>query len=128
MALDPTIAALIRDEVGSDPDFVTNNDDLAGAPAHTLDSLENIYTTTQRGNFDVLRTAYICWRLRRANYVKRGWDASTSGSLMSRRQRMKELDKIVKEYEILVDTTHRHAQSAVLSNYQANESGSSEFA
>jgi hypothetical protein len=124
MALSAEIVTLIRDEIGGDPDF---SDDDAGFDSTTqLGSLEAIYTSAKRGNGNVLRTALICWRLRQKDYVKRGFDATASGSLMARRQRMRELDRIVKEYEMLVDTTARHANSTVQSDYQQH-ADSSEF-
>ena len=119
MALSPNIVELIRDEIGHDPDF--SNDSPHDTAAGELDSLENIYTSTNRGKTNVLRTALICWRLRRADYVKRGFDASTAGTLMARRQRLKELNRTVKEYEILVDTTAKHFNSTILSTHQQSE-------
>lgn len=126
MALAAQIVNLIRDEIGHDEDFVDNTVDLAANP-NAYGALEDIYTDTERGNTDVLRTALVCWRIRRANYVKRGFDASASGSLMSRRQRMKELDKIVKEYELLIETTHRHKNTMAIPAGLSDTSGT-EFA
>ena len=116
MALNNEVIKLIRDEIGDDPDF--SDDDASYDSTSHLGSLESIYNSTNRGNENILRTALICWRRRRNDYVKRGFDATASGSLMARRQRMRELDRMVKEYELLVDTTARHSNDSVLSDYQ----------
>lgn len=117
MALSPSIVELIRDEIGPDTDF---SDDTPHTSPQ-FDSLENIYTNANRGNFNVLRTALICWRLRRNDYVKRGFDASTGGTLMARSRRIRELDRIVKEYELLVDTTFKHNTATIESTYQQSQ-------
>jgi len=116
MALNTDTLALIRDEIGGDPDF--SDDDASYDSAIQLGSLETIYSSTVRGNLNVLRTALICWRLRRNDYVKRGFDATSAGSLMSRRQRMRELNRQVKEYELLIDTTAKHVNDTINSDYQ----------
>lgn len=115
MPLSPAIVELIRDEIGPDPDFA--NDSPHNPVIGQLDSLENIYTNTSRGNVNVLRTALICWRMRRFDYVKRGFDATAGGSLMARRQRMKELNQVVKELEILIDTTFRNANQTMVGTH-----------
>lgn len=126
MAINVTAAALIRDEIGPDQDFCNNAADFD--PTVHLDSLENIYDTQARGNSEILRTALICWRMRRADYVKRGFDASVSGSLLARRQRMLELNRQVYRLELLVDTTQRHVNSQVLSTYEQQvAAGGTEF-
>jgi hypothetical protein len=117
MPLAQAIVDLIRDEIGVETDFV---DQIADEGAGELASLEAIYVDDNRGNSDVLRTALICWRLRRNSYVSRGFDATAGGSLMARRQKMLEYDRRVKEYEILVDTTNRHRQSHANSAYEQN--------
>lgn len=116
MALNSEVLELIRDEIGDDPDFADDN--LSYDPDTQLGSLEEIYNSTNRGDQNILRTALIVWRKRRANYVSRGFDATAGGSLFARRQRMRELTRTVKEYELLVDTTARHSQSSVNSDYQ----------
>ncbi len=116
MALNVETVALIRDEIGGDSDF--SDDDASYDSSTQLGSLESIYNSTTRGNSNILRTALICWRLRRNDYVKRGFDATSAGSLMARRQRMRELDRIVKEYELMIDTTLKSRNASVLSDYQ----------
>jgi hypothetical protein len=126
MALNVNVVALIRDEIGPDLDFANNAVDFDSS-IH-FDSLENIYNTVARGNSEILRTALLCWRMRRADYVKRGFDASVSGSLLARRQRMLELNRQVYRLELLVDTTARHVNSPVLSTYEQQvAAGGSEF-
>lgn len=102
MALSEGIIALIRDEIGDDDDF----SDSAPHTSPQLDSLERIYTDTERGNFNVLRTALICWRRRRNHLQARSWDVATEGSLLTRSQRIRQMDQQIKRYEVLVDTTY----------------------
>lgn len=106
MALTQDIIDSIRDEIGDDDDFVNNDADLPG-PSYSLGSLEGIYSSTSRGNEDVLRTALICWRRRLHSLQARSFDMTTEGSLFSRNQRIKFLERRVKELELLVDDTHR---------------------
>ena len=124
MALSAELVNLIRDEIGIDADFADATvDEVSGQ----LGSLEAIYNSTLRGSENVLQTALICWRRRQKSYVSRGFDSTTGGSLMARRQRMKELTRIVKEYEFLVDTTARHSNVTVLSDHQQAEASSAEL-
>lgn len=111
MALDQTIIDLVRDEIGMDPDFVDNITDMPSPGDDdygvVLDSIENIYLDRHRGNKNVLRTALVCWRRRKASYESRGFDISTAGTLLSRRQRIASMERIIKNLEMLVETTHR---------------------
>lgn len=111
MALAANVIALIRDEIGNDDDF----SDSAPHTSPQLDSLENIYTDTDRGNFNVLRTALICWRRRRNNLQARAWDIATEGSLLSRNQRLRQMDQQIKRYEVLVDQTYAGRNQTVQS-------------
>ena len=126
MALSASIIALIRDEIGDTDDFANNI-------PHTspqLDSLENIYTDTNRGNFNVLRTALIVWRRRRNALHARSFDVATEGSLLSRSQRIKQMDQQIKRLEVLVDTTYTSRNALVQTPYQVEEAaagGSAEF-
>ena len=103
MALDVAIVALIRDEIGNDMDF--SDDTPAVSPQ--LDSLENIYNDTNRGKSNVLRTAVICWRRRLFNLQERSFDIITEGALLSRSQRIKFMERKIKNLEALVDTTQK---------------------
>jgi hypothetical protein len=123
MALDPAVVALIRDEIGNDTDF---SDDIPHASPQ-LDSLENIYTDTNRGNTNVLRTALICWRRRLFNLQERSFDVITEGSLLSRSQRIKMIERRIKELALLVDTTHKGKNATVLSSAQIDAADGSEF-
>lgn len=111
MSLSASIIALIRDEIGNDTDFSDN----IPHTAPQLDSLENIYTDTNRGNFNILRTTLIVWRRRRNNLQARSWDIATEGSLLTRSQRLKQMDQQIKRYEALVDTTYRGANQPIQS-------------
>lgn len=102
MALSNQIIALIRDEIGNDTDF---SDEIPHASPQ-LDSLENIYVDEERGNGNVLRTALICWRRRLGSLQARSFDVTTEGSLLSRSQRIRFIEREIKKLELLVDTTH----------------------
>lgn len=119
MALSTSIIALIRDEIGNDDDFADNTTDFDAADH--LDSLENIYTDENRGNLNVLRTALIVWRRRRNNLQARSWDVATEGSLLTRSQRLKQMDQQIKRYEALVDTTYRGRNQVVKSPKEVEE-------
>jgi hypothetical protein len=100
MALSTEIISLLRDEVGDDTDFVDNIVDF-DANQH-VDSLENIYTDTDRGNFTILGTAVIVWRRRYANHVRRAFDVSKEGNWYARSQQTRYLAGQVARYEALV--------------------------
>lgn len=104
MALAQEIIDLIRDEIGNDQDFVDNDSELPGG-SEVLGSLESIYTTESRGNSNVLITALICWRRRLHSLQARSFDLSTDGALYARNQRIKYIQRRIKELELLVDTT-----------------------
>lgn len=116
MALSSAIIDQIRDEIGNDDDFVDNDTDLPGE-SYTLGSLEGVYTSTSRGNEDVLRTALICWRRRLGNLQARSFDMTTEGSLYARSQRVRFIERRIKELELLVDTTHKGRNQDVVSGF-----------
>lgn len=101
MALAQTIIDRIRDEIGSDLDV---SDAPINEPA-PLGDLETIYTDTNRGNLSVLRTALIVWKRRLASMQARSFDATAGGRLLARSQRIRYLQRRVKELELLVDYT-----------------------
>lgn len=101
MTLPAVTVALIRDEIGVDPDFADN----APHTADQLDSLENIYGDSMRGDGSPLRTALICWRMRLSSLQARSFDITTEGSLLNRQQRIRFLERQVWRLERLVDET-----------------------
>lgn len=111
MALSSQVVAAIRDEIGNDPDFANDTTDFD--PAIHLDSLENIYTDTARGNGNVLRTALICWRRRLNSLQSRSFDLTTEGSLLNRNQRIRFIERQIKKLEILVDETYENRNMAI---------------
>ena len=119
MALDVAIVALIRDEIGNDTDF---SDDIAHTPPQ-LDSLENIYNDVNRGNSNVLRTALICWRRRLNSLQERSFDIITEGSLLSRSQRIKFLERRILNLATLVDTTQKGKNMSSISSAQEADDG-----
>lgn len=123
MALAQTIIDRIRDEIGQDLDVT----DEAISPAAPLGDLETIYTDTDRGNLSTLRTALIVWKRRLAGVQAKSFDVTAGGSLLARSQRMRFLQRRVKELEILVDYTLKGVNESVQSNYQAASSDTSEF-
>ncbi len=126
MALNSATISLIRDEIGNDLDFSDNN---PSTPPQ-LDSLENIHDDANRGNFNVLRTALICWRRRLFNLQERSFDVVTEGALLSRNQRIRFMERKIKNLEALTDTTQKGSNATVLSSVQVEEAvdAGSEFA
>jgi len=127
MPLSEGLIALIRDEIGDDPDF-------SDSDPHTppqLDSLERIYLDPERGAENVLRTALICYRRRLHHLQARSFDITTEGTLLNRRQRVKFMELRIKELAALVDTTYRSHNAEMVSPLAAEEaaasSGSAEF-
>lgn len=117
MALSQSIIEQIRDEIGPDEDV----SDDALVPAAPLGDLETIYTDTDRGNLSTLRTALIVWKRRLTAVQARSFDATAGGSLMARSQRVRYLQRRVKELEILVDYTLKGSNQNVLSTHQQVE-------
>ena len=110
MSLSASIANQIRDEVGSDTDFVDNQDDETAG----VTSLERIFLDENRGNSDILRTALIVWRRRLGDLQARSFDLTTEGSLLSRSQRVRFIERRIKELENLIDTTLKGRNASVI--------------
>ncbi len=119
MALAQPIIERIRDEIG--PDLDVSDEVIAPDPA-PLGDLETIYIDVDRGNFSTLRTALIVWRRRLAAMQSRSFDATAGGRLMARSQRIRFLQRRVKELEILVDFTLKGVNQTVLAPNQGTES------
>ena len=120
MVLDPLIVDLIRDEIGNDADF---SDDTSGFAAPQLDSLEKIYDDPNRGNSNVLRTALICWRRRLNSLQERSFDIITEGSLLSRSQRIKFLERRILNLATLIDTTQKGKNMSTISSAEEADDG-----
>ncbi len=120
MVLDPLIADLIRDDIGNDADF---SDDTSGFAAPQLDSLEKIYDDPNRGNSNVLRTALICWRRRLNSLQERSFDIITEGSLLSRSQRIKFLERRILNLATLIDTTQKGKNMSTISSAEEADDG-----
>ena len=123
MPLAQTIIDRIRDEVGNDLDV----SDEAESPAAPMGDLESIYINVDRGNYSTLRTALIVWKRRLAAVQSRSFDATAGGSLMARSQRVRYLQRRVKELELLVDYTLKGTNHEVLSTYQQDSDTVAEF-
>ncbi len=119
MALAVGTIALIRDEIGNDTDF----SDADPAIGDQLDSLENIYSDSNRGDSNILRTALICWRRRLFNLQERSFDIITEGSLLSRSQRIKFLERKIMKLEVLVDTTQKGKSMSIISTAKEADDG-----
>lgn len=109
MALDASIVALIRDEIGDDTDF-------------TDSELETIYVDENRGNYSALITALIVWKRRQFNLQTRSFDVSTGGTLLSRNQRIKFIASQITRLEALADETHRGTNMAIAYYQDSNYS------
>jgi hypothetical protein len=103
MALDPTILRKIRHEIGQS-EFADIDDD---------DALEIIFNDVDEGNSSVLSTALIVWRWRLGQLSSRAFDVSTEGTLLSRNQRIRFIERRIKELEVLTDLTARAENMAV---------------
>ncbi len=101
MALTQTIIDQIRDEVGGNLDVT----DATVSPPAPIGDLETIYNDVKRGNQSTLRTALIVWKRRLAEMQLRSFDVTAGGSLLARSQRVRYLQRRVKELEILIDFT-----------------------
>lgn len=119
MALAAGTIALIRDEIGNDTDF----SDADPAVSPQLDSLENIYGDPNRGDSNILRTALICWRRRLNSLQERSFDIITEGSLLSRSQRIKFLERKILKLEVLVDTTQKGKSMSIVSTAKEADDG-----
>lgn len=119
MALTTSTISLIRDEIGNDTDFA----DADPAVSPQLDSLENIYNDAARGNSNILRTALICWRRRLNSLQERSFDIITEGSLLSRSQRIKFLERKILKLETLVDTTQKGENMTIVSTAEEADDG-----
>lgn len=122
MALSAEVIALIRDEIGPDLDWVDNTADLTGDPEE-LGALEDVYTDTNRGDFNVLRTALICWRKRLAQQNARSFDITKEGNWLARSQRVKFLMNRVEHYERLLRDKPKGKNATLLSRSAAESSG-----
>lgn len=107
MALDAAIVALIRDEIGNDTDFSDNTPHSSPQ----LDSLENIYTDSARGESSPLITALIVWRRRLHSLQARSFDLTTEGSLLSRNQRIRFMERKIHKLENILDFTAKGRNS-----------------
>ncbi len=119
MALTTSTIALIRDEIGNDTDFA----DADPAVSPQLDSLENIYNDANRGNSNILRTGLICWRRRLNSLQERSFDIITEGSLLSRSQRIKFMERKILKLEVLIDTTQKGKSGTIISTAEEADDG-----
>ena len=117
MALSQAIIDRIRDEIGPDQD-VTD-----AAPAGTLGDLETIFIDTDRGDFSILRTAYLVWKRRLAAMQGRSFDMTAGGSLMARSQRMRMLRVEVFRLALIVDFTQKGINEQMLSKKEQEATG-----
>lgn len=104
MALDPAILRKIRYEIGSSIETGVDDDD----------TLEVIFNAEDEGNSSVLVTALIVWRHRLANLTDRAFDITTEGSLLSRSQKVRFIERRIKELSLLVDETHKGHNALVI--------------
>ncbi len=118
MALSQAVIDRIRDEIGPDQD-VTD-----ATPVGTLGvDLETIFVDVDRGNFSVLRTAYLVWKRRLAAIQSRSFDMTAGGSLMARSQRMRMIRVEMFRIALIVDFTQKGTNQGALSKFQQEETG-----
>jgi hypothetical protein len=104
MALDPLILRKIRYEIGNETEAGVDDDA----------TLEDIFNDADEGDSSVLVTALIVWRHRLANLNERAFDITTEGSLLSRSQRIKFIERRIEKLAILVDKTARGVNAIVV--------------
>lgn len=104
MALDAAILRKIRYEIGAET--------LSGVDDDS--TLETIYNDEDEGNSSVLVTALIVWRSRLGNMTDRAFDITTEGSLLSRAQKVRFIERRIKELELLVDDTPKGQNAPVV--------------
>ena len=117
MALSAQIISLIRDEIGNDADFSDNSPHNATTQ---LDSLEAVYTDTLRGNSSTLVTALICWRRRLFSLQSRAHDFASGGKLLHRNQRIRFMERRIKDLELLADETLRASNVSTITPLAAD--------
>lgn len=108
MALDASILRKIRYEIGDDSETGVSDDD----------ALEVIFNDEDEGNSSVLVTALIVWRHRLGNLQARAFDITTEGSLLLRSQRIRFIERRIKELENIVDESLKGRNQTVLSGAQ----------
>lgn len=95
MALTTSILRKIRHEIGDS--FQTGTDDDA--------TLETVFNDIDEGNSSVLVTALIVQRERLNNLITRSYDVTTEGSLLTRSQMIRMLERRIRELELVADET-----------------------
>lgn len=110
MALQPSILRKIRQEIGKS-EFTDIDDDA---------TLETVFNDPDEGNSSVLNTALIIWRWRLAELSTRAFDVSTEGTLLSRNQRIRYMERRVKELEVVTDGTIKAENMTVNSSVTAS--------
>lgn len=116
MALDPAILRKVRYEVGKETETGVDDDD----------TIEVIFNDEDEGNSSVLVTALIIWRSRLGSLTDRAFDITTEGSLLSRSQKVRFIERRIKELELLVDDTPKgHNASTVGAASQSSLTSSS---
>lgn len=118
MALSQEIIDRIRDEIGPDQDVT----DATPVGALGID-LETVFVDVDRGNFSILRTAYLVWKRRLAAMQGRSFDMTAGGSLMARSQRMRMLRVEVFRLALIVDFTQKGINEEVLSKKEQETTG-----
>ena len=122
MALAVAVVKLIRDEIGPDLDWVDDIADEDPTDSEELGSLEDLYTDTNRGDSNVLKSALICWRRRLAFQNARGFDVTKEGNWLARSQRTKFLMNRVEHYERLLRDKPKGKNATLLSRKAADTS------
>lgn len=113
MALDPSILRKIRHEIGTSIETGVDDDD----------TLEVVFNDEDEGNSSVLATALIIWRHRLANLTEKSFDMTTEGSLLSRSQKIRFIERRIKELELLADNTPRGHNAVVVAEGSQVSSG-----
>lgn len=111
MALDTITLRQIRHEIGVGYESGVDDDV----------TLEEIFLSEVEGNSSVLVTALIVWRHRLGNLTERAFDITTEGSLLSRSQKIRFIERQIKKLEVLVDTTYTGRNMTIQTPLTTNE-------
>ena len=101
MALDADVLRRLRQELGSSTEAGVDDD-------ATLETVFN-----DEGESSILVTALVVWRHRLGNLTNRSFDVSTEGSLLSRSQRIRFIERKIFRLENLVETTLKGTNMAL---------------
>lgn len=110
MVLDPEILRKVRYEVGGET--IPDVDDDG--------TIETIFNDPDEGDSSVLATALIIWRSRLGHLTDRAFDITTEGSLLSRSQKIRFIERRITALSLLVEDTAKGVNASTVGVGQSN--------